>query len=213
MPGNHVDIWRIASEQYHDGLLDLLTPAETERIHRYRIPADREMRITARAAVKMLIAKYAGIAPEQVIIEQTPTNKPRLVGLENIDFNLSHSRKQILIAISNSPVGVDVERMRPGLASSGLIFSEAEARWVAQSADKTAAFFTLWTRKEALVKASGQGIIDEIPTVHCLDGLHPIPAVLDLNGDWQLQSFDVDDEYAASVASLNSQLRFWDASL
>lgn len=213
VPGNHVDIWRIASEQYHDGLPDLLTFAERDRIQRYRIAADRQLRTAARAAVKMLVAKYAGIEPKQVIIELTHTNKPQLVGLENIDFNLSHSGKWILIAVSNSAVGVDVERRRPELASSNLIFSQAEARWVAQSANRTTAFFTLWTRKETLVKASGQGLIDEIPAVHCLDGSHPIPPVLDLNGDWQLQSFDMDDEYAAAVASVNSDLRFWDASL
>ncbi|MFN2595058.1 MAG: 4'-phosphopantetheinyl transferase superfamily protein [Actinomycetota bacterium] len=98
--------------------------------------------------------------PSGLTFEVGEHGRPSLVSNEGLDFNLSHSGGAIVIAVGvNVRVGVDVEDMSRSVDRSGLarrFFTEAEAERL--SASDSRAFFDLWTKKEAVVKAIGKGV-------------------------------------------------------
>lgn len=74
-------------------------------------------------------------------------------------FSLSHSGGYALLAVSDSDVGADLERVRPAPERvAARVFTPEEQRWLADGADYDARFFTLWTLKESLLKACGHGL-------------------------------------------------------
>lgn len=92
--------------------------------------------------------------------------KPYLVGYPNIHFNLSHCKNAVVCAVSNSPIGVDIERKRH--ANDDLIrytMNDEEIEQIDKSKDKDYAFTKLWTKKEAFVKLTGLGIQDNIKDI------------------------------------------------
>jgi 4'-phosphopantetheinyl transferase len=142
-------------------LAELLTDAERARADRYRFDDDRRRSIVARAATRRILSRMAGAAPRELPIIEGDHGKPALAGGE-IEFNASHSGDLVALAFARAtPVGIDVERLRKMHDPLGIarrFFSEAELAFVENAEDIAAAFFTVWTAKEAIVKASGKGI-------------------------------------------------------
>jgi 4'-phosphopantetheinyl transferase len=142
-------------------LAELLTDAERARAERYRFEDDRRRSIVARAATRRILSRTTGAAPRELPIIEGEHGKPALDGGE-IEFNASHSGDLVALAFAReTPVGIDVERrrtMHDPLGIARRFFSEAELEFVESAEDIAAAFFIVWTAKEAIVKASGKGI-------------------------------------------------------
>lgn len=142
-------------------LAELLTDAERARADRYRFDDDRRRSIVARAATRRILSRLTGTAPRELHIVEGEHGKPGLAGGE-IEYNASHSGDLVALAFARAtPVGIDVERRRKlhdALALARRYFSEAELAFVESAEDIGAAFFIVWTAKEAIVKASGKGI-------------------------------------------------------
>ena len=95
--------------------------------------------------------------------------KPFLVHHPDVYFNLSHCKNGIAVAVDFAPIGIDIESFRNG--SPALVrktMNPAEAEWIRCSSDPVEAFTQYWTKKEAVVKLRGTGIIDDLH--HVLDG-------------------------------------------
>ena len=103
---------------------------------------------------------------EKPIFEYGPHGKPSIIGHPDIHFNLSHCKEAVICAISDNPIGVDVEsveRYKENVARH--VMNERELKMIAE-ADRPGVMFTrLWTMKEAFVKRSGNGIIDDMKHV------------------------------------------------
>jgi 4'-phosphopantetheinyl transferase len=144
-----------------DALARLLTDDEKARADRYRFDDDRRRSIVARAATRRILSRLAGVAPRDLLIVEGEHGKPELAG-RAIEFNASHSGDLVVLAFAReTPVGIDVERRRvlhDPLAIARRFFSERELAFISAAGDVAAAFFTVWTAKEAIVKASGKGI-------------------------------------------------------
>ena len=81
-------------------------------------------------------------------------------------FSISHCKQGIAVAIDDNPIGIDIESIRD--ADDSLIrytMNEEETRQILSSVNRSEAFITLWTKKEALLKMRGTGITDEIKNV------------------------------------------------
>lgn len=106
---------------------------------------------------RVLKAEY-GISPLPELA-RTELGKPYFPALPQIQFSISHSKTLILCALSNRPVGVDIEDIRPRRDSlPAYALTEPEfARYQSLGGDWSA-FYTLWTRKEAWCKYTGQGL-------------------------------------------------------
>jgi 4'-phosphopantetheinyl transferase len=142
-------------------LAELLTDAERARADRYRFDDDRRRSIVARSATRRILSRMTGATPYELRIVEGEHGKPALDGGE-IEFNASHSGDLVALAFAReTPVGIDVERrrkMHDPLGIARRFFSEAELAFVESAEDIAAAFFIVWTAKEAIVKASGKGI-------------------------------------------------------
>jgi 4'-phosphopantetheinyl transferase len=95
--------------------------------------------------------------------------KPFLTKYPKVHFNLSHCKNGIAVVVDSSPVGIDIESYRrSNLALVRKTMNPAEAEWICASSDPVETFTQYWTKKEAVVKLRGTGIIDDLH--HILDG-------------------------------------------
>ena len=126
-------------------------------------PDHRAVAAAAHALLGRLLARYAGL-DQPPVIARTGRGKPYAPALAGIDFNLSHARDHVLIAIARAqPLGVDLERVDRKLDAHDLarrFFAkgEADALDALPDAQRATAFLRLWTCKEAVLKALGAGI-------------------------------------------------------
>ncbi|MEA2238642.1 MAG: 4-phosphopantetheinyl transferase [Thermoanaerobaculia bacterium] len=186
-----------------EALARFLTDAERARADRYRFDDDRRRSIVARAATRRILSQLAGGAPRDLVIVEGEHGKPELAGSE-LQFNASHSGDLVALAFARgTPIGIDVERRRAlhdPLAIARRFFSGAEFAFVSGADDVVAAFLTVWTAKEAIVKASGKGI-----GAGDLRGF-TVPlgqkAMQKVTGDWSVATIDTPlHDYFAAVAA------------
>jgi 4'-phosphopantetheinyl transferase len=164
LANGEVHVWaaplRAATEKLKS-LGSLLAADEAARAARYRFDRDRERFVVGRGLLRTILGGYLGLSPAELRFTYNPNGKPLLPDLE---FNLSHCEELALVAVSRgSRVGVDLERVRVLKDAAELVarfFSPAEhaAYEKLPPADQPQAFFNLWTRKEAWLKATGDGI-------------------------------------------------------
>jgi 4'-phosphopantetheinyl transferase len=140
----------------------LLSPEEISRAGRFAFDLHRRRYVAAHGLLRVVLADHLGTTPEKVALESESGGKPRLRG-GGPCFNLSHAGPVGLVAVSaDHEVGIDVEEIRDiaGLDElAGTCFSPAERAALAAvpAPDRLRAFFTGWTRKEAFLKATGEG--------------------------------------------------------
>jgi medium-chain acyl-[acyl-carrier-protein] hydrolase len=168
-PGE-VHLWLIDFDDNVEKLSGLerwLAGDERERADRFHFKVDRQRFIVGRIALRSLLGRYLGHEPASVRLCYDSWGKPGLIESQsNIDlrFNLAHSGGIALMGLAlGRAIGVDIERIRPDvecLELSRRYFSprEVAALEAVRSADRLLAFFKIWTRKEAYLKAHGVGL-------------------------------------------------------
>jgi 4'-phosphopantetheinyl transferase len=156
----HVDLDRFPLES----TAQTASPDELSRASRFASAIDRRRFLSARRALRSILAQVTGRPPESLQFEANRFGKPRLPGHEHLDFNISHSLGECLVATStHKRVGVDIEVIQPvadveALATRHLSARERSAWVAAIEPEKTRRFLTAWTRKEAGLKALGIGL-------------------------------------------------------
>jgi 4'-phosphopantetheinyl transferase len=145
------------------GGLDLLDAGERARAARFVRPEDADRYVRAHGALRRLLGEALGTDPAALGFSAEPSGKPRLDGGGDLRFNLSHSGGFALIGLARGvELGVDVEVERPfavaEIAPLALAPDELEALAALPQARARTAFFDLWARKEALLKAEGSGL-------------------------------------------------------
>ncbi len=145
----------------------ILAPAERRRAARYRFDRDRNWYVARRGLLRTLLGRYLEVPAEEVELRELDHGKPVLAGAlaeSDVHFNLSHSSGVALYAFTRgAEVGIDVERIDPRRADpnvAGRFFAPGEIRALRAltDGDWIRGFFECWTRKEAFVKAVGQGL-------------------------------------------------------
>jgi 4'-phosphopantetheinyl transferase len=148
------------------GLYATLSPDERERSARFRFARDRQRFIAARGALRALLGRYLGTRPGEIRFAYNAFGKPALTPEfgGQLQFNLSHSGDLALIAsTTDAEVGVDLECIRPDADYGEIarsVFSAAEVEQLnsVPSHLYSLAFLSCWTRKEASLKARGEGL-------------------------------------------------------
>jgi 4'-phosphopantetheinyl transferase len=212
---NAVHVWRIALNP-DDGVVvrlgATLSSDEVERADRFRGPMLRRRFVVGRAAMRSILAGYLEAEPERITFAYGARGKPRLAGVDEwLEFNLSHTEDLALCAITRGKaVGIDIERLRPmddaGQIMSRFFTSREQAEFFNHpQQEQPAAFFRAWTRKEALLKATGDGLASlgdtyEVPfakvgpeRMSLSDDTEAVPC-------WTLLDLDVGLEYLAALA-------------
>jgi 4'-phosphopantetheinyl transferase len=168
LPQDEVHVWRASLDQTQGlfaRLTQLLSAEERARADKFYFEADRKRCVLARGVLRLLLGDCLGTPAEQLQFRYNEFGKPSLAQEPSpVEFNVSHSGDLVLIALSRGrALGVDVERMRIDLATEEIamrFFSANECRDLATVApdQRCAAFFACWTRKEAYLKARGDGL-------------------------------------------------------
>ena len=114
---------------------------------------------------------------EKPVFEYGEHGKPSIVGHSEIFFNMSHCREAAICVLSNKPVGVDIESIRPYNESlARYTMSDEEMALIESAERRDVEFIRLWTLKEAVLKCSGEGIRNDMK--HVLDGLKDAKTVI-----------------------------------
>ncbi len=135
----------------------MISPERAEKARRYRFEADRKRCI----AGGLLLKKYLG----DTRIYTDEFGKPRAGS--GVCFNLSHSGDWVALVLGEDEVGCDIERIKQAdaLRLGKIVFTENELRRISDSPDRLGVFYTLWTKKEALLKCMGKGFHRSAKTV------------------------------------------------
>jgi 4'-phosphopantetheinyl transferase len=178
---HYVDVWTI-NDDYRaiDSPLtwSLLSDSEKRRALRFVHPEDRLTYIAGRSAIRQLTGRQLGTDPRAVRIISGIFGKPYVDTDELAGpfwFNISHSRGQVMIATATStPVGIDVQWMGHNFDMQRIadrFFRKEESQYLLglDEPQKTFAFYRMWVRKEAYLKAVGTGL---------RNGLHTAPIQL-----------------------------------
>jgi 4'-phosphopantetheinyl transferase len=140
-------------------LLSLISPTERDRMERLVFADDRRRYAGAHAAMRTILGEYLGRRPESLRLEPDQLGKPHLAG-SDLQCSLSHAGELALVAIGRRwPLGVDVEQARPlpdADALKAACFTERERKHLDRAGESE--LLRLWTRKEALLKATGEGL-------------------------------------------------------
>ena len=161
-----IHVWRGSLDQepeVHRRLDALLSGDERERARRFRFDRDRARYVVGRGLLRLLLGRYVDVDAAALRFGYGPHGKPALLG-GGPHFNLAHSGATALYAFSSSSqLGVDVELMQPDFTDDGIaerFFSplEVETLRALRNEDRAQAFLTCWTRKEAFLKARGDGL-------------------------------------------------------
>src|SRR5262245_21131216 len=166
-----VHVWQIALNQAHDpgnsNLIATLSPDERLRAGRFHRPIDCDNFIHTRGLLRTILAQYLSINAANINFVYSAYGKPTLVKKQNhrrLQFNLSHSHEIALLAITREcEIGIDIEFIRKDFATMEIAedyFSEKELAMLRSLPERlhTRAFFNCWTRKEAYIKAIGEGL-------------------------------------------------------
>jgi len=147
-------------------LATTLSEKERERAGRFHSPAHRDRFTAARGVLRDVLGRYTGRDPSEIEFVYGRRGKPMLSGQEepSIRFNLSHTADLGVVAIARDrEIGVDLEHLRAIGRRDAIVqrfFSKEEHRAFHElpACDREEAFFNCWTRKEAIVKAIGEGL-------------------------------------------------------
>jgi 4'-phosphopantetheinyl transferase len=169
LPIDHVDIWTVSlsvdPEQY-ERLSQSLSSDEQARADRFKFERDRRRYVVGRVALRNILASYTGCRAEEICFAYGPNGKPMLAdstAAGSLEFNASGSEELAVCAVTvGKSVGVDIEFCRPiadnDFLDQCLTTAERKALCALEPELKLAAFYRLWTLKEAFLKATGQGL-------------------------------------------------------
>lgn len=214
------DLARLGAESQR--LADVLSPDELERAARFRFERDRRRFVLSRAALRIILGLYLESKPDSVRFTHNSFGKPMLseeAARVPLHFNASHSHELALYALSaEREVGVDVEQVRAEFASEEVAArffsrSEVEALRGVAPGQRARAFFDCWARKEAYVKARGEGLsypLDKF-AVSLAPGETPALLTDELApgevSEWLVAELRAADGYAAALAVRSREVK------
>lgn len=199
-----------------------LAPEEKARANRFVFQKDRNSFIVSRGVLRDLLGRYVNRPPEQLKFDYSWYGKPSLCAElieQRVQFNTSHSRGLALFAFAlGRRLGIDVELVRPDFAGekiAELYFSPREAKELRALPPSLRAegFFLCWTRKEAYIKARGEGLHIPLESFHV--SLTPGQPELLQSADsmhWSLHSLCPDSRYVGALVGedRNWRPRYWE---
>lgn len=193
-----------------------LTDDERTRAENMTSQAARQAYVASQSALREVLSGYTRTLPQEVEIVRAPRGKPMLASSSRkVEFNVSHSGDWGVVAIAHTEVGVDVEQVRPRrtstrLADRFMTAGERELLRLRAESQGDAAFFVVWSRKEAYLKAVGFGLSG--PFSHVDSSGSRLPDLDEhghqLAGDtpWAVEEFFVDDRHPATVVARAERL-------
>jgi len=215
LPGRIVHIWPVSIETpdpMAEQLRPLLAPGETDRAARFKFEHLKAAFILTRGVLRVLLARYLHSVPRDVQFCYGSKGKPALVSTGGLQFNVSHSGGVALFAFTmDCEIGVDVEAIRPmpdmeAIAKRFFCAEETAELMSLPHWQRDQGFFRCWTRKEAYIKATGEGLSEPLDAFRVTLRPGEPAGMLHLGRDpaaaelWKLHDVRVAPGYAAALA-------------
>ena len=189
----------------------LLDPREVERAGRFRFPEDRARFVVGRGLLRHALRRYAPQIPATLEIAYSNLGRPFIPAEHEAPrFSISHTRDLVTLAFADvAQVGVDVEFIQAPVDLLDLaerILSEDDFRTFQTfpPVERQLAFFRAWTRKEAYLKARGEGIgtgLQDVSVSFAAEAASPVNDRRDeSSASWRLHMLPVPDDYMSCVA-------------
>ncbi len=217
IPRASADVWTVplhANRQLVDEVQQTLAPDEIERSLRFRADEDRDLFIVGRGILRKILSRYASEPAEKLVFRYGSKAKPYLRDYSDLQFNLGHSVGFAVYGVSGEELGVDIELVKPSTdwrKISQRFFSPREVEELERldSTQQLRGFFSCWVRKEAYIKAIGEGIAT---LAKFYAGAQPSSAegAIDEEGkprEWYFKDLNVGDERAAAIVTRFDQCR------
>jgi len=222
--GAEIHVWHLnlaAMPAELEGFWSVLDPAERRRCEQFRSEVHKQRFTVTQGALRGLLSGYLGIAPHAVRFERNEHGKPRLAGTEpdrGLVFNVSHSGDRALFAVgADVALGVDLEVRRPLTHVDGLVercFAPSESDYWRSlpPSRRLAAFFDVWTCKEAFIKAVGRGLGLGLTRCVLAPGDNPrwktIPPCCGAPDEWSLRDLDLGETISAALCARTPDLHW-----
>ncbi len=213
--GRDVHVWTLrteASDAVSAKFEPFLTPDEKDRAERFHFCRLRRSFVITRGSLRCLLGRYLDINPGSIGLKYSANGKPGLASAGGINFNVTHSGDLAAFAFTRDcQIGIDLEQIRPVdeaqyIADCFFCPEEAAEIMSLPPHERQRAFFCCWTRKEAYIKATGDGL--STPLHQFRVTLQPKQPVrfIHLSEDrtaakaWTLHDLCVAPNYAAALA-------------
>jgi 4'-phosphopantetheinyl transferase len=193
------------------GLEALLDRREQERLARFRFPEDRARFVAGRGLLRHGLRRYAPRVPASIEMTYSSLGRPLISAAHDAPhFSISHTRDVVALAFAaEAQVGIDLEYMKPSvdmleLAERILSEDDFKAFQALSPGERLGSFYRMWTRKEAYLKARGEGIATGLRDVSVslrTEMTSPITDRRDSStGQWRLHALPVPEDYVGFVA-------------
>jgi 4'-phosphopantetheinyl transferase len=196
--GREIHVWAVqlfAADDVLDVFESILSPEEIDRKRRLRFGSDRHAFVISRGVLRILLSRYLSIHAEDVRFTYGRRGKPRLANaVLDLRFNSSHCNKIAVYCITlGCELGIDVEQIRPlqeieAIAHRYFCAEETADLISAPAAERESSFFRCWTRKEAFIKAIGDGLAIPLNSFR-----------VSLKGDHLAELVQVEGDFAAAT--------------
>jgi 4'-phosphopantetheinyl transferase len=184
----------------------LLAPEERARAARFAFAEGRRRFIVRRARLRETLAAVVGTSPERLVYTENGYGKPMLAE-GALHFSASHSHELWAVALAAQEVGVDVEHHQPDLdwrdLAAGLFRADERAALDALAYDDAVrGFFDCWARKEAFVKAIGQGLSYPLDAF-AVSVTRETRLLAGANG-WTMTGLSLADRYSGALVTVDT---------
>lgn len=194
--------------------LATLTADEIERVERFKFQEDREQYVLGQGLLREILSCYSGLAPGELRFRHAARGKPYLAenrAESKLMFNFSRSQGAVLCAVTrDGEIGVDLEYVKEGIDDRALAehyFSSSEGAALAALpfGARQKAVLKCWTRKEAYIKARGEGLFLDLRSFEVFDSVDLAPRLnIEKNPQesarWTLVDLEVPTDYVGALA-------------
>jgi len=212
-PANQIHVWQLFIPDFMkkiDEFWCLLADQEKKRARRFVFPQHHDRFIIVHGVLRNLLGRYLNQNSKDIIFIDNKYGKPEVLN-SSIYFNISHSHEMALFAFAGIPVGVDIEYLKENVEYEELadrFFSAAEREQLTNIPTTLykQAFFNCWTRKEAFIKAIGEGLSFSLNQFDVEVNSNELPLLREVRGgkynakDWALVVLPVLPKYVAALA-------------
>ena len=219
-PRSRVHVWQASLDvpvSQIEYLYGTLSTDEALRAEKFVFEQDRKDYIVGRGLLRVILGCYLDMDPKEIVFTYNKYGKPNLIemcGSEELRFNVAHSGRRVIYAVTcDREIGVDIEHIRPMTSAEDIIERYCSKRekldfsYVPKSL-KPVAFFNCWTRKEAYIKAQGEGLSRPLDDFSVSLAPGDPAAFLSIREatSWSLSEVEADDGYVAAVVVEGSEL-------
>lgn len=193
---------------------DSLPANEAKQASHYRFAKDCREFVVRRAVLRQLLGRYSGRPAAELLFDFRADGKPILRNIEGLHFSVSHACDLAVVAIARHPVGIDLERVQKGLFGPSLVGAHFGQALIEQclshrerhylhalpAEERNKALYRCWTRKEAVLKALGTGLLYPPQQVSVIAGTKRTCGIRLFSRDWIVRQVAAPRGYAAAMA-------------